>query len=57
MFWAISAVFALSVAWALLVLSTMLVKQHYLFDAITGLIIGAVVWKAWFAPVFSQTTR
>jgi membrane-associated phospholipid phosphatase len=44
-------------AWGLLVLSTMLVKQHYLFDVITALIIGAVVWKAWFAPVFSQTTR
>lgn len=44
-------------AWISLVLSTMLVKQHYLFDAATALGIGALMWRGWFRPVFSQTTH
>ncbi|MDA0926380.1 MAG: phosphatase PAP2 family protein [archaeon] len=41
-------------AWTLLALSTMLVKQHYIFDAVTGLVIGVVLWRMWFKPVFNQ---
>jgi len=44
-------------AWALLALSTMLVKQHYMFDAVTALIIGAVLWRMWFKPVINQTVH
>ena len=40
--------------WTLLALSTMLVKQHYIFDAVTGLVIGVVLWRMWFKPVFNQ---
>lgn len=40
-------------AWALLTASTMLVKQHYLFDVVTGVIIGLLMWRAWFKPVFN----
>ncbi len=32
------------ICWALLVLSTMGVKQHYIFDAITGLAFALTVW-------------
>ena len=32
------------VCWALLVLSTMGIKQHYLFDAVTGLAFALTVW-------------
>jgi len=35
----------------------MLVKQHYLFDVATALAIGALMWRGWFRPVFSQTTH
>lgn len=44
-------------AWALLTLSTLLVKQHYIFDAVTAVIIGAVLWRLWFKPVFNQRTH
>jgi hypothetical protein len=35
----------------------MLVKQHYMFDAVTALVIGAVLWRLWFKPVINQTTH
>ena len=44
-------------AWALLALSTMLVKQHYMFDAVTTFIIGAVLWRMWCKPVINQTAH
>lgn len=40
-------------AWVLLCVSTVLVKQHYLFDVATGIIIGATAWKVWFKPEFN----
>jgi membrane-associated phospholipid phosphatase len=44
-------------AWALLTVSTLLVKQHYIFDAVTALVIGAVLWRLWFKPVINQTAH
>ena len=40
-------------AWGLLVLSTLLVKQHYLFDVATAVVLAATVWKVWFKPTFN----
>lgn len=40
-------------AWGLLTASTMLVKQHYVFDVVTGIVIGWLMWRAWFKPVFN----
>ena len=40
-------------AWALLTASTMLVKQHYVFDVVTGIVIGLLMWRAWFKPLFN----
>ena len=40
-------------AWALLTASTMMVKQHYVFDVVTGIVIGLLMWRAWFKPVFN----
>ena len=40
-------------AWGLLVLSTLLVKQHYLFDVATAIVLAATVWKVWFKPTFN----
>ncbi len=37
-------------AWLMLCLSTLLVKQHYLFDVITATILATVVWRRWFNP-------
>jgi membrane-associated phospholipid phosphatase len=44
------------VAWGLLCASTMLVKQHYVFDVVTGVVFAALVWRRWFKPLFNQTT-
>ena len=43
-------------AWALLCLSTVLVKQHYVFDVVTGAAGALLVWRWWFRPVFNRTT-
>jgi membrane-associated phospholipid phosphatase len=37
-------------AWVMLCLSTLLVKQHYLFDVITATVLGAWVWRRWCTP-------
>ena len=49
-----------AVAWTsflLLCLSTVLIKQHYIFDAIVSLAIVAVVWPRWLAPALNRTTH
>ena len=33
--------------WVLLVMSTMTTKQHYMFDAISGTIVGITIWEFW----------
>jgi len=40
-------------AWAMLTASTMLVKQHYMFDVVTGVVIGLLMWRSWFKPIFN----
>jgi len=37
-------------AWISLVLSTMMVKQHFVWDVATGIIYALVCWKYWFKP-------
>jgi len=37
-------------AWISLVLSTMMVKQHFVWDVVTGIIYALVCWKYWFKP-------
>ncbi|MBT61524.1 MAG: hypothetical protein CMA63_08265 [Euryarchaeota archaeon] len=39
---------------ALLVISTLTIKQHYLWDAITGLTFTAVTWKFWMKPCLDR---
>ncbi|MEJ6563250.1 MAG: phosphatase PAP2 family protein [Euryarchaeota archaeon] len=38
------------VFWSLLVLSTMGIKQHYMFDAVTGVLFAALVWVYFCKP-------
>ena len=33
--------------WVLLVFSTMTTKQHYIWDACSGLVVGLTLWKLW----------
>ena len=37
-------------AWISLVLSTMLIKQHFVWDVVTGIFYALVCWKYWFKP-------
>jgi hypothetical protein len=37
-------------AWISLVLSTMMIKQHFVWDVVTGIIYSLVCWKYWFKP-------
>ena len=37
-------------AWISLVLSTMMIKQHFVWDVVTGIIYALVCWKYWFKP-------
>lgn len=37
-------------AWVSLVLSTMMVKQHFVWDVVTGIIYASICWKYWFKP-------
>ena len=41
-------------AWISLVISTMMVKQHYVFDVVTGLIYGLACWRYWFKPTLDR---
>jgi membrane-associated phospholipid phosphatase len=41
-------------AWISLVLSTMMVKQHFVFDVVTGLIYGSACWIYWFKPTLDR---
>ncbi len=45
--WVKPTLVALWVEWVLLVISTMTTKQHYIFDAATGLILGLSLWRWW----------
>ena len=39
------------IVWILLVISITTTKQHYLWEAISALIVGFVAWKYWNKPV------
>lgn len=41
---------ALVLAWLSLVLSTMMVKQHYAFDCITAITLAGLAWHFWIRP-------
>ena len=41
-------------AWAMLILSTMFTKQHYLWDVVTGLLYAYLMWKFWMKPVLDR---
>lgn len=43
------------IGWSLLVLSTMGIKQHYMFDAITGCVFAMLVWLYLCQPKLNQT--
>lgn len=45
----------LSIGWGLLALSTMGIKQHYIFDAITGCVFALLVWFYLCQPKLNQT--
>jgi membrane-associated phospholipid phosphatase len=45
---------ALLFAWAMLILSTMFTKQHYLWDVITGLAYAYGTWRWWMRPVLDR---
>ena len=42
------------VCWALLVISTVTIKQHYLFDIVTGLFFSIVPWYVWVVPRLAE---
>ena len=41
-------------AWAMLILSTMYTKQHYLWDVATGLAFAFVTWRYWMRPALDR---
>ena len=45
---------ALWFAWALLVISITTTKQHYVWDAISALIVGFLAWRYWIAPALDK---
>ena len=45
---------ALWFAWALLVISITTTKQHYIWDAISALIVGFLAWRYWIAPALNK---
>ena len=45
---------ALWICWILLVISITTTKQHYLWDAISALIVGFLAWKYWFKPALEK---
>ena len=45
---------ALWFAWTLLVISITTTKQHYVWDAISALIVGFLAWRYWIAPALDR---
>jgi len=45
--WSKPVLWAIWIEWVLLVISTMTTKQHYIFDAATGLVVGYTIFR-WF---------
>jgi hypothetical protein len=48
--WRRPASFALWAAWVALALSILTTKQHFVWDGITGVLLGLFVWRALFRP-------
>ena len=44
----------LIICWALLVISTLSIKQHYAWDAVTALIFTWVTWQYWMKPALDK---
>ncbi len=44
----------LLVCWALLVISTMTIKQHYLWDAVSALTLTGITWRYWMKPALDR---
>lgn len=44
-------------ACGLLIISTVLIKQHFLFDAISAIVLVTVMWYRWILPGLNQTTH
>ena len=43
------------ICWILLVVSITTTKQHYLWDAISALIVGFLAWKYWMEPMLEKS--
>ena len=41
-------------AWIMLTISVMTTKQHFVWDALTGIIVGLVAWKFWILPSLEE---
>lgn len=44
----------LLICWALLIISTLTLKQHYVWDAITGLLFTGITWAYWMKPCLDR---
>lgn len=44
----------LVICWALLVISTMTIKQHYIWDAFSALLFTGITWKYWMKPCLER---
>jgi len=44
----------LLVSWLLLVASTMIVKQHYIWDVATAIIFAGLGWRYWMKPCLEE---
>ena len=44
----------LLICWALLVISTLTLKQHYIWDAVTALLFTGIAWKYWMKPCLDR---
>ena len=44
----------LLICWALLIISTLTLKQHYVWDAITGLLFTGITWVYWMKPCLDR---
>jgi len=45
------------IACILLCLSTVLIKQHFIFDAVISCVMVGVAWPRWIAPALNQTAH
>lgn len=41
-------------AWISLLLSTVMIKQHFVWDVVTGLLYALLCWKFWFKPTLDR---